>query len=333
MTATFKKLVANSFSRNFRSVAEVVERELVDPGDGEVLVKNHFGGVNASDINISGGAYFSNAKFPYDLGCESAGEVVAVGQDVKDFQVGDLVVSPYLGSAYTEYLYREPSRLVKVPNVSPGAMSAINSGCTASIGLEVVGEMSSGETILVTAAAGGVGNWAVQLAKRAGNHVIGTCSTQAKADRLKVLGCDRVVLYRDEDLDTVLKNEYPDGIDLIFEQVGQAMFDTCVDNVARRGRILICGFISEYQDGPQEILAPRIYHKLLWKSAQLRGFLFSDWPDRFHEHLARNMQLIEDGLVDPQIDPQAFVGVDGAVDAVEYLHSGGNTGKVVVKYR
>ncbi|MDE0729301.1 MAG: zinc-binding dehydrogenase [Longimicrobiales bacterium] len=333
MTATFKKLVANSFSRNFRSVAEVVERELVDPGDGEVLVKNHYGGVNASDINISGGAYFSNAKFPYDLGCESAGEVVAVGQDVKDFQVGDLVVSPYLGSAYTEYLYREPSRLVKVPNVSPGAMSAINSGCTASIGLEVVGEMSSGETILVTAAAGGVGNWAVQLAKRAGNHVIGTCSTQAKADRLKVLGCDRVVLYRDEDLDTVLKNEYPDGIDLIFEQVGQAMFDTCVDNVARRGRILICGFISEYQDGPQEILAPRIYHKLLWKSAQLRGFLFSDWPDRFHEHLARNMQLIEDGLVDPQIDPQAFVGVDGAVDAVEYLHSGGNTGKVVVKYR
>ena len=333
MTATFKKLVANSFSRNFRSIAEVVERELVDPGDGEVLVKNHFGGVNASDINISGGAYFSNGKFPYDLGCESAGEVVAVGQDVKDFQVGDLVVSPYLGSAYTEYLYREPSRLVKVPNVSPGAMSAINSGCTASIGLEVVGEMGSGETVLVTAAAGGVGNWAVQLAKRAGNHVIGTCSTQAKADRLKALGCDRVILYRDEDLDAVLKEEYPDGIDLIFEQVGQATFDACVDNVARKGRILICGFISEYQDGPQEILAPRIYHKLLWKSAQLRGFLFSDWPDRFHEHLARNMQLIEDGLVDPQIDPQAFVGVDGVVDAVEYLHNGGNTGKVVVQYR
>ncbi|MDG2427311.1 MAG: zinc-binding dehydrogenase [Acidimicrobiales bacterium] len=333
MTATFKKLVANSFSRNFRSIAEVVERELVDPGDDVVLVKNHFGGVNASDINISGGVYFSDTNFPYDLGCESAGEVVAVGRGVKDFQVGDLVVSPYLGSAYTEYLYREPSRLVKVPNVSPDAMSAINSGCTASIGLEVVGEMGSGETVLVTAAAGGVGNWAVQLAKRAGNHVIGTCSTQAKADRLKDLGCDRIILYRDEDLDAVLKEEYPDGIDLIFEQVGQATFDTCVDNVARRGRILICGFISEYQDGPQEILAPRIYHKLLWKSAQLRGFLFSDWPDRFHEHLARNMQLIEDGLVDPQIDPQAFVGVDGAVDAVEYLHSGGNTGKVVVQYQ
>jgi NADPH-dependent curcumin reductase CurA len=332
MTETYKKLVGNGYSRDFRSIAEVVESELVDPGDGEILVKNRFGGVNASDINISGGVYFSDGVFPYDLGCESAGEVVAVGQGVSDFREGDLVISPYLGSAYTEYLYRGPSRLVKVSNVSPGVLSATNAGCTASIGLEVVGEMGSGETVLVTAAAGGVGSWVVQLAKLAGNHVIGTCSTEAKAARLKALGCDRVILYRDEDLGAVLKDEYPDGVDLIFEQVGQATFDMCVDNVARRGRILICGFISEYQNGPQEVLAPRIYHKLLWKSAQLRGFLHSDWPDRFHDHLTRNIQLIEDGLVDPQIDPQVFVGVDEAVDAVEHLHSGNNTGKVVVQY-
>jgi len=333
MTETYRKLVGNDYSRDFRSIAEIVESELVDPEDEEVLVKNHFGGVNASDINISGGVYFSEGVFPYDLGCESAGEVVAAGRNVRDLREGDLVVSPYLGSAYTEYLYREPSRLVKVSSISPGIMSAINSGCTASIGLEVVGEMGSGETVLVTAAAGGVGSWVVQLAKLAGNHVIGTCSTEEKATQLKALGCDRVVLYRDEDLDAVLKDEYPDGVDLIFEQVGAATFDTCVDNVARRGRILICGFISEYQGGPQEVLAPRIYHKLLWKSAQLRGFLHSDWPDRFHQHLARNIQLIEDGLVDPQIDAQAFVGIDRAVDAVEYLHSGKNTGKVVVQYR
>lgn len=333
MTTTYRKLIANSYSRDFRSIAEIVESELVDPGDGEILVKNHFGGVNASDINISGGVYFSDGTFPYDLGCESAGEVIAVGNGVVDFEEGDLVVSPYLGSAFTEYLYREPTRLVKVADISPGTMSAMNSGCTASIGLEVVGEMGSNETILVTAAAGGVGSWVVQLAKRAGNHVIGTCSTEAKAERLKALGCDRVILYRDEDLDAVLKSEYPDGIDLIFEQVGETTFDICVDNVATRGRILICGFISEYQEGPQEVLAPRIYHKLLWKSAQLRGFLHSHWPDQFHKHLARNIQLIENGLIDPQIDPQAFIGVNEAVDAVEYLHSGKNTGKVVVQYR
>ena len=333
MARKFKKLVANSYSRNFRSVAEVVEAELVDPGDGQVLVKNHFGGVNASDINISGGVYFSDGVFPMALGCESAGEVVAVGNGVVGFEEGDLVVSPYLGSAFTEYLYREPARLVKVTDISPGTMSAINAGCTASIGLEVVGEMGSGETVLVTAAAGGVGNWVVQLAKRAGNHVIGTCSTEAKAERLKTLGCDRVILYRDEDLGTVLRSEYPDGIDLIFEQVGEETFDTCIDNVATRGRVLICGFISEYQDGPQEVLAPRVYHKLLWKSAQLRGFLHSHWPDRFQEHLTRNIQLIEDGSIDPQIDSKSFVGVDEAVDAVEYLHNGKNTGKVVVQYR
>jgi len=333
MTETYKKLVGNSYSRDFRSIAEVVESELVDPGDEEVLVKNHVGGVNASDINITGGVYFSDGVFPYDLGCESAGEVIAVGRGVSGLREGDLVVSPYLGSAYTEYLYRDPSRLVKVSNISPGVMSAINAGCTASIGLEVVGEMSSGETVLVTAAAGGVGSWVVQLAKLGGNHVIGTCSTREKAAQLEALGCDRVVLYRDEDLGTALKDEYPDGVDLIFEQVGGTTFDTCVDNVARRGRILICGFISEYQNGPQEVLAPRIYHKLLWKSAQLRGFLHSDWPDRFPDHLSRNIQLIEDGLIDPQIDPQPFLGIDEVVNAVEYLHSGKNTGKVTVQYR
>jgi len=332
MTGTYRKLVANGYSRDYRSVAEVVETELVDPGDGQVLVRNHFGGVNASDINISGGVYFSDGVFPFDLGCESVGEVVAVGRDVGEFQEGDLVVSPYLGSAFTEYLYREPSRLVKVPNIAPGTMSAVNGGCTASIGLQVVGEMGSDETVLVTAAAGGVGSWVVQLAKLAGNHVIGTCSTEAKADRLKTLGCDRAILYHDEDLDAVLKDEYPDGIDLVFEQVGEATFDTCVENVARRGRILICGFISEYKNGPQEVVAPRIYHKLLWKSAQLRGFLHSDWPECFHEHLAHNIQLIDEGLIDPQIDPKGFLGVDQAIDAVEYLHSGQNTGKVVVQY-
>ena len=63
MTETYRKLVATGYSRDYRSVAEVVETELVDPGDGQVLVRNHFGGVNASDINISGGVYFSDGVF------------------------------------------------------------------------------------------------------------------------------------------------------------------------------------------------------------------------------------------------------------------------------
>ena len=221
MAETFRKLVANQYTRDFRSAGEVIEVPVVAPVAGEILVKNHFGGVNASDVNISGGVYFSDGTFPFDLGCESIGEVVAIGEGVSDFKVGDSVVSPELGSAYSEMLCRDVSQFVKVPGRTPEIMGVIVNGVTASMGLNIVGEMSAGETVLITAAAGGVGSWCVQLAKLAGNHVIGTCSTQEKAMELKRLGCDRVIVYREENIGEVLAAEYPNGVNLVFEQVGR----------------------------------------------------------------------------------------------------------------
>ena len=332
MSGTYKKIVAHKYSKNFREASEIVSADIVQPGPGQLLIKTHFGGVNASDVNISGGVYFSDGNFPFDLGCESVGEVVAIGPDVTQFEVGDAVASPQMGSAYSEMLCRDVDQFIKVPQCSPEYLSVSVAGLTASIGLYEAGDMSSGETVLITAAAGGVGNWCVQLAKLAGNHVIGTCSTPEKAQELKRLGCDRVVVYSEEDLGVVLAAEYPDGIDLIFEQVGGATFDTCVDHLATRGRILICGFISEYMGGTQEITAPRIYHKLLWKSAQIRAFLYKDWPDQIAGHLERLIEQVANGSIKPLLDPTVFEGIDSAAEALDYLHSGRNTGKVVVRY-
>ena len=332
MSGTYKKIVAHKYSKNFREASEIVSTDIVQPGPSQLLIKTHFGGVNASDVNISGGVYFSDGNFPFDLGCESVGEVIAVGPDVTQFQVGDAVASPQMGSAYSEMLCRDVDQFIKIPHCSPEYLSVSVAGLTASIGLYEAGDMGSGETVLITAAAGGVGNWCVQLAKLAGNHVIGTCSTREKAQELKSLGCDRVVVYSEEALADVLTAEYPDGINLIFEQVGGETFDTCVDHLATRGRMLICGFISEYMGGTQEITAPRIYHKLLWKSAQIRAFLYKDWPDHIADHLERLIEQVANGNIKPLLDPTVFDGVDSAADALEYLHSGQNTGKVVVRY-
>jgi NADPH-dependent curcumin reductase CurA len=332
MSGTYKKIVAHKYSKNFREASEIVSADIVQPGPGQLLIKTRFGGVNASDVNISGGVYFSDGNFPFDLGCESVGEVIAVGPDVTQFQVGDAVASPQMGSAYSEMLCRDVDQFIKIPHCSPEYLSVSVAGLTASIGLYEAGDMGSGETVLITAAAGGVGNWCVQLAKLAGNHVIGTCSTREKAQELKSLGCDRVVVYSEEALADVLTAEYPDGINLIFEQVGGETFDTCVDHLATRGRMLICGFISEYMGGTQEITAPRIYHKLLWKSAQIRAFLYKDWPDHIADHLERLIEQVANGNIKPLLDPTVFDGVDSAADALEYLHSGQNTGKVVVRY-
>lgn len=88
--------------------------------------------------------------------------------------------------------------------------------------------MTKGETILVTAAAGGAGQIAVQLAKQAGNHVIGTCSNEEKVAMLKAMGCDRVINYKTEDFGNVLKTEYPRGVDIVFESVGGEFFNICL---------------------------------------------------------------------------------------------------------
>src|SRR5690554_894216 len=237
---TYRKVVATRFSRNFREAAQVVEAELQPPGNGEILIKTHYAGVNATDVNISAGTYTPGRQPPIDLGAEVVGEVVAVGEGVTDFQVGDCVVTNSLGG-YTEYYTVRARFAVRVPDTSPEMLALVLSGTTASIGLSVTGDMTSGETVLVTAAAGGTGQFAVQLAKLAGNTVIGTCGSDDKAALLRQLGCDRVVNYKTEDLDAVLTAEYPRGIDLIYESVGRQMFDTCLDHLAIRGRLVIIG--------------------------------------------------------------------------------------------
>jgi NADPH-dependent curcumin reductase CurA len=172
----------------------------------------------------------------------------------------------------------------------------------------------------------------VQLAKLAGNTVIGTCGSDDKADLLKTLGCDRVINYKKEDVGTVLKTEYPQGINLIYESVGGTMFDTCVENLAIRGRLVIIGYISEYMSKPDLVTQPRIYRILLSKSASLRSMFLLHFIRQVPAEAAKLIALYQEGKLKAQVDPTLFQGVDGVVDAVEYLHTGKSSGKVVVKF-
>lgn len=134
---------------------------------------------------------------------------------------------------------------------------------------------------LCAAAAGATGSFAVQLAKQAGCHVIGTCSSDDKAAMLKGLGCDRPVNYKKEDLFKVLREEYPKGVDVVYEGVGGKMFDVALNNLAVKGRLVVIGFISGYQDSTgwtgagstQKPIGP----KILGKSASIRGFFLNDY--------------------------------------------------------
>ncbi|MGB3588442.1 MAG: zinc-binding dehydrogenase [Tunicatimonas sp.] len=330
LAKNYQKLQAEAFSNKYREVVAIQEVALEEPVEEEVLIKNHFAGVNASDVNLIAGRYFADAPLPIDLGFEFIGKVQAVGSKVKHLKTGDAVMGIQAGGGYREYVTLPAAQAIPVPEVSAEVMSMLTVGLAASIGLDIVGEMKSNETVLVTAAAGGTGHIAVQLAKLAGNHVIGTCGSSEKADLLTSLGCDRVINYKEEDVDEVLSTEYPDGINLVFENVGGKLFDTCVNHVAKLGRIVVCGFVSEYLQ-KETVTSPRIYHQLLWKSASIRSFLFSDFPEQIPTHLQKLIGLISEGKLNVTIDPKKFKGIDCVVEAMDYLYSGSNNGRVVVE--
>ncbi|MDX1991091.1 MAG: zinc-binding dehydrogenase [bacterium] len=335
LPSTYKKLTTTRHSKNFREAVEILEAELPhEPAPDEIIIRNLYAGTNASDVMMAAGQYLLPTPVPCDMGAEAVGEVVAVGSEVTTFKPGDFALTNFIGAGYREYYVTQAKRAVPIPAASPEIMSLSIGGLTASIALETAGEMTSGEVVLVTAAAGGTGQFAVQLAKLAGNHVIGTCSSDDKAAMLTALGCDRVVNYKRENLRDVLKSEYPRGVHIVFESVGKEMYDAAVDSLARFGRLITLGFITEYKDQPDLITAPRIYYKVLAKNASIRGFNLNLWFSRpeVPQHMAKLIGLLDEGRLNAVIDPTEFRGVEGCIDAVEYLHSGQSSGKVVVRF-
>ncbi len=329
---SYRKVVASKFTNNFREAAEIVETAWQDPEHDDVVVRNLYAGVNATDINVTAGSYTPGKEPPIDLGMDILGEVVAVGDNVSHLQAGQHVIALNLGSGYREYGSHRASRVFPVPDDNPAYVSVLLSGLTAAFGLYPCGEMKSSDTVLVTAAAGGTGQYAVQLAKLEGCHVIGTCSTDEKADLLQSWGVDRVINYKKEDFVQVIKSEYRNQLDLVYESVGRSMFDVAVKNLAIRGRLVIIGAITEYKDGPEIVTQPRVTMQLLPKSASIRSMFLNHWLEYMPEYVPKLIGHIQAGELDIQVDPTEFTGVDSVVDAVEYLHSGQSKGKVVVHF-
>jgi len=332
--SSFRKIQVQQLSANFRQATAIVDSVLRDPKPKEVVIKNYWVGINASDINFTAGKYLVGVNPPFDAGFESVGKVVQVGSEVQNISVGDNVATTGFG-AFAEYLYVPELRAAKVPELSSRMVPLLVSGLTASLALEQVGNMKSNQTVLVTAAAGGTGCFAVQLAKLAGNHVIGTCSSESKAALLRSLGCDRVINYKNEDLAQVLASEYPKGIDIVYESVGGSFYDTCVNNLAVKGKLIVIGMISSYQDqsawNSQGGGNPMIAMKLLAKSASVSGFFLNHFLEHAPRHLLHLGQLVSSGKLVSVVDEKHFQGLEQVPDAIDYMYTGGNEGKVVVQ--
>lgn len=235
-------------------VLDTVEVETPRPGPGEILVRNQAIGLNFIDTYHRTGLY--PVKLPSGLGMEGAGEVVEAGDGVDRFAVGDLTAyaSGPIG-AYAEFHVVKASRAVKLPaGVSPeiGA-AALLKGMTAEFLLRRCYPVQRGQTILVHAAAGGVGSILVQWAKALGAVVIATVGSEDKAARARSLGADHTILYRDQDVaEEVRRLTGGVGVPVVYDSVGAATFEASLKSLARRGMMVSYGNAS----GPAPAILP-----------------------------------------------------------------------------
>jgi NADPH2:quinone reductase len=215
--------------------------EVGEPGPGQVRVRHAAVGLNFADTYFRTGLY--PAPLPAGLGVEAAGRIEAVGADVSGFTVGDRVT--YTGSplgAYSTERVMPVDSLLKLPDTIAFETAAAMTmrGLTSAYLLRRIAALSPGDTVLLHAAAGGVGLIVCQWAALLGIRVIGTVSTEQKAAIARAHGCAHTIVYTREDVASRVR-ELTDGagVPVVYDSVGRSTFASSVDSLARRG-LLVC---------------------------------------------------------------------------------------------
>ena len=231
----------------------LVDTHLPQPGPGQALVRIEAAGVNYIDVYFRTGQY--PAERPITLGMEAAGQVTAVGEGVTDFAPGDRVAYAMSRGAYASYAVVPVTLLVKVPEevTSQMAAAAMLQGMTAHYLTHSTFPLKTGDKVLVHAAAGGAGLLVVQMAKMLGAYVIGTVSTQEKADTSRAAGCDEVILYTQEDFVSATK-KLAGTVDVVYDSVGATTFLKGFDVLRPRGMMVLFGQSS----GPVAAVDPQL---------------------------------------------------------------------------
>ncbi|MFF9408357.1 quinone oxidoreductase family protein [Streptomyces anandii] len=217
------------------------EAAVGDPGPGEVRIRHEAVGLNFADTYFRSGLY--PVRLPDGIGVEAAGVVDAVGEGVTDVAEGDRVT--YTGSplgAYSTERVMPASHLIRLPpGISCETAAAMTMrGLTAAYLLRRIHPLKSGDTVLLHAAAGGVGLIVSQWAASLGIRVIGTVSSEEKAGIARAHGCEHVIRYRHENVaDRVRELTGGDGVPVVFDSVGKDTFAGSLASLARRG-LLVC---------------------------------------------------------------------------------------------
>ncbi len=332
MTECYRAIQLNRFADSFRAATDIVSLDVRTPGPGEIAVRNRWCGVNGIfDTQSARNAVdYVTIGLPSLTGVEAAGVVEAIGEGVDDFGVGDAVATNRFTGGYREFNTGPAANFVAIPAPTRDWLTLSSTGVSALLALEHTGAVADGETVAVSAAAGGLGHLIVQLALLRGCHVVALCGGPEKAAFLRGLGVHRVIDYRAEAFAAVLAHEYSGKIDVAIDTIGGEIFGAFLDNIAVHGRLVVAGAAQDMAGQPGSGVGPRVVDKLYYKAASVRGFMNGLLSEHWAAARQKLFALHHAGRISVTFDATEFRGLPRVYDAVERLLSGQSMGKVVV---
>lgn len=312
-------------------VMTLSEAPLPRPAKGEVLLKVEAAGVNRPDVAQRQGTYPPPKDASPILGLEVAGEVVALGEVVTEFKLGDKVCALANGGGYAQYCAVPAGQALPFPKGYDAVKAAAlpETFFTVWANLFQMAGLTEGETVLIHGGTSGIGTTAIQLAKAFGAEVYTTAGSTEKCEACVKLGAKRAINYRDEDFADVVKSETGGkGVDVVLDMIGASYFEKNLAALAKDGCLSIIAFlggaVAEKVD-----LRPIMVKRLTVTGSTMRPRTTDEKRAIRDELVEQVWPLIESGQVAPVIN--RIFTLDEVVDAHRLMESSSHIGKIVMR--
>lgn len=309
--------------------------EVPRPGPGQILVRLRWLSLDPyMRGRIAPGANYAAGVRPGEV-MQGGGVGQVIESQHPDWSPGDLVEG--MGMGWQEYAVLTPdlpgsARVNRVPDGVPEqAMLSWHGmpGLTAWVGLTEIGRPLPGETVVISAASGAVGQVAGQVARAMGARTVAIAGSEAKLAHCRDLGFDAAISHRDPDLPGALRAACPDGVHVFFDNTGGVIHDTVMAQLATHARVIICGRIAVVDKGADQDIGLRASSRLIVTRARVQGLIVFDWWHQREAGLAALARLWREGRLTYRED--VLEGFERVPEAFVRMMAGRNFGKQLVR--